>query len=266
LGQSQTGFVYNNNYQTFYNDLVTTDANPAAIAGLTANGGNAANNPVNNTNTIRLKSANGRAIGIATDTPLCNVTGSAGNLTCSNTPGGPNAIDGIIGLNTSITFPPQAQGSGTYYLVATVEHEIDEVLGLGSSIANCSGTCTSTSFQGGNPAPEDLFRYTANGVFATGNIDCSGTVTPAYLSYSGATVLTNLNTACNGGDFGDFTGGSQVQNAFATPNLIYNYGANEIAAMSAIGYQVATPEPATFALLIPALGVAALVRRRRRRA
>ncbi len=40
LGESQEGFVYNQSYLAYYNALETTDANPAALAGLTANGGN----------------------------------------------------------------------------------------------------------------------------------------------------------------------------------------------------------------------------------
>jgi hypothetical protein len=97
-----------------------------------------------------------------------------------------------------------------------------------------------------DPAPEDLFSYRAKGVFALLNVNCAAT-TQAYLSYSGAAVLTNLNTACNGGDFGDWkgvAGSPQVQGAFGTPGQFVPHGANEFAAMSAIGYTLAL-EPGT---------------------
>jgi hypothetical protein len=112
-----------------------------------------------------------------------------------------------------------------------------------------------------NPKPEDLFRYTAKNTFAPiGGLMCDS-LTPAYLSYSGAVSLTGLNTACNGGDWGDFIGGVQVQNANGTPNQLIPYGANEFAAMSAIGY--IAPEPGTWALMISAIGVVAWKKRRR---
>ena len=56
LGSTQVGFVYNENYKAYYNALVATNANPAAIAGLTANGGNNVNNPVTGTTIISVKS------------------------------------------------------------------------------------------------------------------------------------------------------------------------------------------------------------------
>ena len=79
LGESQVGFVYIEPYQTFYNALAAKDANPAAIAGLTANGGDSSTNPVNGTSDIYVKSANLRAVGLS-GAPLCNVTGNSGDL------------------------------------------------------------------------------------------------------------------------------------------------------------------------------------------
>lgn len=258
LGSSQVGFVYVNSYHQYYNALVATDANAAAIAGLTSNGGNSYSNPVTHDSGILLKSANARAVGLSGD-PLCNVTGGAGSLTCSSTPGGKNAIDGIISLNTSITYPPQQQ-AGDYSLEATAEHELDEVLGLGSAIPETSassGTVTAS-----DPAPEDLFRYTADGALAGVSVSCSGTPAAAYFSYSGATDLAEFNNACNGADFGDWQSNPlpagvspEVQDAYATPGSDPVYGPNEIAAMTAIGYvdpvlPLATAEPGTWVLVV----------------
>jgi hypothetical protein len=269
LGESQVGFTYNQPYQAFYNALVTTNANPAAIAGLTANNGNNANNPVNGTQTINVKSANERAVGLA-GAPLCNVIASgkpADPLTCSGTAGGTGAIDGLIGLNTGITYPPNANNGSNYGLLATTEHEIDEVLGLGSALPNCNSnppvtdppTTPCTSASASNPAPEDLFRYVGNAEFAPLTENCSDLSAQAYLSYSGAADITNMNTACNGGDWGDWGGNSsaQVQDAFTGPGAQPTYGPSEIAAMSAIGYKLATPEPATWLLMLTSLAVLA---------
>jgi hypothetical protein len=252
-------------YQGYYNALVATNANPAAIAGLTANGGNAANNPVNGTNVINVKSADLRAVGLA-GAPLCNVTGPSGNLTCSATPGGANAIDGLIGLNTSITYPPNPNNGSNYGLMAVTEHEIDEILGLGSALPNCNTgdvpACNSASAR--NPEPEDLFAYTGNGVFSSLTENCAN-LTPAYFSYSGAVDLSNFNTACNGGDWEDWGNNAtaQVQDAFTGPGGQPAYGANEIAAMSAIGYATTTPEPGTWMLLLSSLALIPLAGQRR---
>lgn len=271
LGESQVGFAYSQNYQAFYNDLVATNANPAAIAGLTSNGGNAVNNPVTGTSTIELKSANGRAVGIAGDAPLCNPVGSPGSLVCSGVPGGPDAVDGIISLNTNITYPPQPDNGFNYGLMSVTEHEIDEVLGLGSALGDCNdaGPNPCTSISARDPEPEDLFRYTGPGQFASLSINCANPFTQAYFSYTGATAdntaMTQFNTVCNGADWGDWKGGPtpQVQDAFGNAGAADpSYGPNEIAAMSAIGYTVATPEPGTLVLLLTSLGLFAFAGKR----
>lgn len=260
LGQSQIGFDYLQNYHSFYNALVAKNANPAAIAGLTANGGNSANNPVTGGSQIGVTSANSRALGLASSAPLCNVTGAAGSLSCSGVAGGVNAIDGIIGVNTGITYPPQPNDGSKYGLMAVLEHEIDEILGTGSSLNGCNGCGTVSST---TPSPEDLFRYTAAGARSSLSVNC-GSPGTAFFSYSGATDLAQFNNACNGADFGDWATGptAQVQDAFGNPGPQPTYGANEIAALSAIGFTVATPEPATSTLLLASLGVFALVRKR----
>jgi hypothetical protein len=224
-------------------------------------GSQVANNPANGTTQIWVKSADLRAVGLAGG-PLCNVTGAAGTLTCSTTAGGTGAVDGIIGLNTSITSPPSAE-SGNYDLPAVTEHEIDEVLGLRPMVAGCDSTNGCTGSNAGNPAPEDLFSYTAKNVRASLNVNCAA-ITQAYFSYSGAVNIANLNTACNGGDFGDWqgiNGDPQVQDAYATAGQLVPYGSSELAAMSAIGYTPA-PEPATWLLLLSSAGVLAIARRR----
>jgi hypothetical protein len=255
LGSSNF-YDYSLTYSTFYSALVAQNANAAALAGLAANGGAGTNNPVNGTANIEIKSANARALAINI-APGCYTTGTAGNKTCTSGSGN-GGYDGIITLNTNITFPPQTNNGSNYGLVGVAEHEIDEILGLGSSLENVSAASGNVTVIGGNPAPEDLFRYTTGGS-RTFAVDCGAGGVAAYLSYSGATDLTQFNNACNGADFGDWasSGTPQVQDAYGTSGQNPAYGSNEIAALSAIGYTVAapTPEPGTWVLLLMSLAL-----------
>jgi len=246
-------YDYSLSYSTFYSALVAKNANPAALAGLAANGGAGPNNPVNGTADIEIKSANARALGINI-APGCYTTGTAGNETCGSGSGN-GGYDGIITLNTDLTFPPQTNNGSNYGLISTAEHEIDEILGLGSSLENTSAASGNVTVIGGNPAPEDLFRYTAGGS-RTFAVDC-GAAGAAYFSYSGTTDLAQFNNSCNGADFGDWasSGTPQVQDAYGTRGQDPAYGSNEIAAESAIGYTVATPEPGTWMLLVISLAL-----------
>jgi hypothetical protein len=175
-------------------------------------------------------------------------------------------VYGIVSLNTAITDPGSPGSSLQYDLMSTVEHEIDEILGLGSSLVNTSSSSATVNFQNNDPEPEDLFRYTAPGQLA-GTVNCGSPVS-AYFSYTGTGVLSYFNTACNGADFGDWAPGTlaQVQDAFATPGGQPLYGPNEIAALSAIGYTVAAPEPGTWVLLSLSVPAFVLGRRRLQRA
>src|SRR5437762_9300308 len=88
---------------------------------------------------IKPKGSNGRAIGLDTP-PAMFANGTIGN-------GGP--YDGIVTLNSTVslqfTRPPNA---GNYDALRSTEHEMDEVLGLGSFINN-----------GSNLRPQDLFSW-----------------------------------------------------------------------------------------------------------
>jgi hypothetical protein len=275
LGQSNF-FVYEDSYQAYYNALVTTNADPAAIAALNASGGdyntNGNVNPVGGTNEIELKSANARAVGINI-APGCYVvsTGlgtSGGNIpnTCTSTANG-TAYDGIISLNTAITFPPNPNNGSYYDLVATAEHEIDEILGLGSALENISASSGSPTTPFGVGAPEDLFRFTAatGGTRSTLALNCASPGS-AYFAYGPNTgAINQFNNACNGGDFGDWSGSSNVQDAFASPGTGPAYSSSEKDALSAIGYGLSnpTPEPGTLGLLGASLLALGFIRTRR---
>jgi hypothetical protein len=246
LGQSNTT-LYKINYSAFYNALVADakSANDAtALAHLPNGSAPGSTNPVTGSTTINVKTADLKALGFngASFPPI-------------------GGFDGVIGLNTSITTPGSTGSSLTYSLLATTEHEIDEVLGLGSDLSG-------TGFFS-DPAPEDLFRYASTGAR-------SYTTNPsaqAFFSIDGTTDLAQFDNQNDGGDWGDWQSNPlppgvlpKVQDAFATPGANPALGV-ELVALDAIGYdpatQVAVPEPGTMALLgTSLLGLVALRRRR----
>jgi hypothetical protein len=124
-------------------------------------------------------SANGRALG--GDTPPAMFDDATVAV------GGP--YDGIVTLNSGAPYsfvrPPN---SSNFDAQTAVEHEIDEVLGLGSRL-NSSNS---------NVRPQDLFSWSSSGVR---NITTSGT---RYFSVDGGTTpIINFNQTANM-DFGDW--------------------------------------------------------------
>ena len=95
---------------------------------------------------LYIKSADARAVGFDAPGVALNYTNADGSSFCSYTG------DACIGLNVGLT----TTGGGAYSLLDTVEHEIDEVLGLGSSLLAGNAAYPYMS-------PEDLFRYSSTG-------------------------------------------------------------------------------------------------------
>jgi len=144
-------------------------------------------------------SANGRAIGLNTP-PAMFANGTVGT-------GGP--YDGIVTLNSAQPFqfnrPPSV---GNYDALRSTEHEMDEILGLGSFIGGSSSDLN----------PQDLFSWSAPG---TRNLTSSGS---RYFSINGGnTNIVGFNQDSDG-DFGDWLSGPcpqgnpYVQNAFGCKN------------------------------------------------
>jgi len=205
-------WYYNINYSDFLTALLgdaTTTNDTTVLANLPIS----ANNPVTGTGIIRVKTANLKALGFTGYT-----SGLAGG------------IDGIIGLHTSqMNLSRAAIDPSKYDLLSVTEHEIDEILGLASSLDSNAG----------DPLPEDLFRYTSSGsrTFTTNGDD-------AYFSIDGVNLLARFNQN-PGGDFGDWwTAGPhtpQVQDAFVTAGATPNPKV-ELIALDVIGYDL-LPEP-----------------------
>jgi hypothetical protein len=236
LGESEWSYFVGVPYATYCADLVATSA--IAAATLSPCG---TDNPVTGSDSINVKTVDANAVGL---------TGTSGS--------------GTILLNTSLTTPGSPGSSDQYSLAAVAEHEIDEVLGLGSGLANTSSGTVTTINANGDPLPEDLFRFSAPGVPSFNAGTSCGSLGGAYFSIDGGTTnLDNFNNVCNGGDFGDWVVNSpaQVQDYAGTPGSNPSLGV-EITALEAIGYDLSAPEPSTFVLVGTALLGTALLRRR----
>jgi hypothetical protein len=222
LGQSSTYFA-TFSYSTFLAAL-KADAKTSDDATAISLLANVSNNPVNNSASINVKTANGRAVGIALNPP-------------SGQP------DGFILLNTTLTSPGSPGSSGSYSLTVVAEHEIDEVLGKGSSLSG-SGVLNGTIF------PEDLFRYSSASTrtFTTTDSRISGVF--AYFSIDALHSLAEFDNQNDGGDFGDWQSnprrsgvGPKVQDAFATPGSAPALSV-ELTDLDVIGYdRVGTQTP-----------------------
>jgi len=169
--------------------------------------------------------ANGRAIGLNTP-PGVSANGNVGS--------GPDFIyDGVITLNSSDPFQfTRPVNSGNYDAQRSTEHEIDEVLGLGSHLNG----------GGSDLEPQDLFSWSSSG---TRNLTSSGT---RYFSIdSGTTDIIDFNQDPSG-DFGDWLSPPcpqpepHVQNAFACTGQSSDVSASspEGISLDVIGYTLAT--------------------------
>jgi hypothetical protein len=208
-------WYYNISYSQYLTALQQDSATSNDTVAL-ANLSSGTSNPVTGTSTMRVKTANLRAVGI---------TGLNSGIS--------GGYDGVIGLHTSeLNLSRVSINPSKGDLLATVEHELDEVLGLGSALdENVT-----------NPFPEDLFRYTSTGshTFITNGDN-------AYFSIDGTNFPARFNQIA-GEDYGDWwVAGAhvpQVQDAFATDGATPN-PKTELIALDVIGYNLLpVPQPA----------------------
>jgi hypothetical protein len=191
-----------------------------------------------------------------------------------------SGFDDYVGLNLSIINVAGQNNLNNYYITAVVQHEVDEVLGLSSAL---DGQLNSPVYSqvppgkltdGAEVDSLDFYRYSAPGVLSFTNDPNAN----SYFSIDGGkTALVQFNQQ-TGGDFHDWASSNQgstfvpqVQDAFGTPGVNYSLGINEITALQAIGYNVATPaavpEASTtvsFGLLL-ALGLGGMVAAKKRK-
>ncbi len=173
-------------------------------------------------NNILAASANGRSIGLNTPTAMF-ANGTVGS-------GGP--YDGIVTINSAAAFQFTRPPTGNHYdALRSIEHEMDEVLGLGSFI-----------HQSTDLRPQDLFSWSSAG---TRNLTATGT---RYFSInSGTTNIVGFNQKATG-DFGDWLSAAcpqahpYVQNAFSCPAQYSDISATspEGINLDVIGYDLVT--------------------------
>jgi FG-GAP-like repeat len=182
---------------------------------------------------ITPSSASGRAVALNTPTAMF-ANGTLGQ-------GGP--YDGIVTLNSSKPFDFTRPTNGNYFdAQRSTEHEIDEVIGLGSHL-NISGTYR------GDFRPQDLFNWSSAN---HRNITSSGT---RYFSInSGVINIVSFNQNPSG-DFGDWLSTAcpqahpYVQNAFGCTGQSSDIAATspEGINLDVIGYDLVTAARATVA-------------------
>jgi hypothetical protein len=264
LGQSDTQYT-----STTYSSWRTALANTAA-----ANPGSAA-----------MASA---VASLPADTdPLTDNLNSTVQLTTANAqvlglggPSSPQQPNSVITFSTGVNFEYTGTSvPGEYDFTSTAEHELDEVLGIGSSLTG-----------DGSPVPsslsaEDYFRYSGPGTRAVTN-DPNAIV---YFSNDGGnTLLAQFNQKA-GSDLNDWSyfcqgpPGPFVQDAQSCPGEVdpspFAQGSPESTVLASLGWAQQpfagggvtpptdtsdVPEPATIA--ITGLGLALSFARRRKRA
>jgi uncharacterized protein (TIGR03437 family) len=181
---------------------------------------------------VEFTTANGRALGFNTPGILDGAGGRTGSF------------DGIVTLSSTAPFQFSRAGGlapSRYDAQAAVEHEINEVLGLGSVLD--PGTANRSK-------PEDLFRYSMDSGMAELTLNADVTAT-SYLSIDGGVTSLAAFNQNPGGDRGDWLSPPcpvqamqpLVQYAFTCAGNIAEMGqlSPEAIALDAIGYDLAVP-------------------------
>jgi hypothetical protein len=181
-------------------------------------------NPVNGNASIKLSSANLRAIGIAGAVPT--------------SPSGGVKYDSVIALNFSeLNITRDNPDDLKDDLETVVLHEVDEALGMNSAL-NGSNILGSPA---GPIAPMDLYRYDING-------NRNFTTDPkaqAYFSVDGGKTDIEQFNQQQGLDFQDWQSSGQafVQDAVTTPGADPDLASPELKALDVLGYNTAAPAP-----------------------
>jgi hypothetical protein len=205
-----------------------------------------------NNQTIRLTTANAKALGFSVDPMLSDASITFGNAFTFDY----NSSDGI--------------SSGAFDFVGIAIHEIGHVLGFISGVDILDGNSTSPNFFNDNDftyvSPLDLFRYSAASS-TQGVIDWTASTSSKYFSLDGG--LTSSAGFSSGGNFGDGQQASHwkdnlglgIMDPTAAPGEHVAAGPNDLIAFDVIGWDL-VPEPSS-ALLGMIGGLFCLTRRRR---
>ena len=133
---------------------------------------------------IAPSSANGRAVGLNTQ-PAMFLNGTIG-------PGGP--YDGIVMINSAAPFSfTRPLFNGSFDAQSAVEHEIDEVMGLGSYLNRNAQTCP--SFEAESPScpqpPGEVCTVVAGGAVIQSCPNCSGGADVGFVGNNSGTLQFN---------------------------------------------------------------------------
>jgi hypothetical protein len=173
------------------------------------------NSPFPANYTLYLSPAEAKALGLPLSVPDGGVDGYVGFSSVPNTFSYANG-----------TAPP----ANEYYFIGVVEHEITEIMGRVSLLADSTPDYSVI----------DLFRYLSAGVrdIAAGGINIT-----AYFSINnGLTNLGSWNNDPNNGDLADWypsgpaPGGNDAFNDYSNPGVMNIVSANDIVLMRALGW------------------------------
>lgn len=169
--------------------------------------------------------------------------------------------DSVININSTQPFSfSRPVGSGDYDAIGGIEHELDEVLGVGGGASTLNECLDGKTFFCGKYGSTDLYRYSAPGIpsFTT-----SSSATSYFSINGGVTQIVQANQNSSG-DFADFaprcgTGSGTLELIQNASNCTGQYEAYtgsspEFTMMEAVGWDptaaaLATPEPSPFVLL-----------------
>jgi Ca2+-binding RTX toxin-like protein len=217
-GLGKSNWFFNTVSYTSYLAALTSHATTAddttALASLPAG----PNNPVDGNSSINVQVANAVALGLA-----------SGSTT------------GTIGLNTGRCFLNRVApiiGAGPYDLLATVTHEIDEVLGFASAL---NGLNNGAAAPTGAVWGDDLYRYVTGST--TRSFDTNVATNASFSIDGGTTDLAGFNQSSpvtvppSSADFSDWNGqpSPKVQDAFQSQNATPNLGV-ELRRLDVLGY------------------------------
>ena len=259
LGQSNNT-IYNPTYSTYTSDMQSNAVASSNATELTAYNNLQYGNDSNGSKNLSITAPDMRAL-----------TGSSsyhgGYDQAGNYVGSSGTYDGVITLNATDLSGFGLGGSTSAGRV--IQHEVDEVLGIGGAGSTITSSTTTATTYG----PMDLFRYSA---LHTPSYTNSSTATSYFSIDGGKTNLVNFNQNPGtngqiGGDFGDWssegTTGNYVQLAFTSSSqgsANVSLTSPEGIALQAIGYDVAVPEPSTLAMFAGVMLGLGLMRRRSR--